>query len=67
MDDHDLYERYAGQKIFESNEESALGMHVTLGKEKANCLYFWTHDYHTTCLSREEALQLADAIKRAFL
>jgi hypothetical protein len=65
MDDHERYEMYAGQNIFKSNEENALGMRVTLGK-KEDGLYFWTNDYHITHLSREEALRLVEAIKQAF-
>jgi hypothetical protein len=61
-DDHELKQRYAGKTIFESDKENAIGLDATLGKDGEDTVYFWTHDYHETRLSKEEALRLAEAI-----
>jgi hypothetical protein len=60
--DHELKQRYAGKTIFESDKENALGLEATLGKDGEGAVYLWTHDYHETRLSKEEALRLAKII-----
>jgi hypothetical protein len=64
MNDYELFQNYAGKKIFESDPENPVGLRATLGKVKEDCLYIWTSDYHLTHLSKEEALRLAEAILR---